>query len=387
MSGLLAGLIASTAFASRAGAAPLHYTRGSDSSGWLPFEIYHGKHVYLRAVMNGRDVTALLDSGASVVVVNAPSAARLGVRAAGSTTGIGVGGTGASGVAHHVEISLGRLKFDPRQAVVVDETEIDKRSGHSQDIALGGEIFQDAIVDIDFAHRRLAFRKPEGFKVPAGAQVLTLHKAGDVRAVDAEIEGRTARMLFDLGNGGAAYLHPRFWDRPDFLAGRRQSTVLAGGWTGASAQKLVMLKRLSVGAVTFQNLPVILRGSGDGGSSEVDGNIGLPVWSRFHLIVDFPHDRLILAPPVDVTTPFSVNHTGLSLRTSAKGLEIIHVAAMSPAEAAHLAVGDVITSVQDVAAGKAVPLSSEWTSAPAQTRYRISLSDGRIVNLTTARYF
>jgi hypothetical protein len=384
---LLVGFTAPETFATETMHSPMQYIGGSESSGWIPFEIYQGKHLYFPAIVNGHQVTALLDSGASLVVLNAPSAAVLGIRPEGSSDAIGVGGTGTSRVAHDVRITVGRLNIHAQQAVIVDETEVDKRIGHSQDIALGGEIFQKAVVDIDFEHKRLEILNPDGFKAPPHAQVLSLYAAGDVRAVDATVENRSARMLFDLGNGGAVYLHPRFWDRPDFLAGRRLSSGFSGGWTGASSQKIAMLRSLRIGSAAFENVPVILRNSATGGPDDIDGNIGLPVWSRFHLIVDFSHNRLILAPPVDLVTPFSVNHTGLALKQSGRGVEVVHVASGSPGEAAHLTAGDVITSVRDTASGENVPLSSNWTNAQVNINFLILLADGRVMQLTTAQYY
>ncbi|WP_236657184.1 pepsin/retropepsin-like aspartic protease family protein [Acidisarcina polymorpha] len=365
----------------------MQYMEGSESSGWIPFEVYQGKHLYFSAIVNGHHVTALLDSGASLVVVNESAAAGLGVLPEDTSTGIGVGGIGTSRVSHDVRITVGRLNVYAQQVVIVDESETDKRIGHSQDIALGGEIFQKAIVDIDFRHNRLEILNPDGFKLPAHAQVLPLYAAGDVRAVSATVEGRAAHMLFDLGNGGAVYLHPRFWDRPAFLAGRQLSSAFSGGWTGASSQKITMLRSLKIGSATFENLPAILRDSATGGLNDIDGNIGLPVWSRFHLIVDFPHNRLILVSSVDVVTPFSANHTGLSLRQNARGVEVVYVAPGSPGGAAHLKAGDVITSVRSAASGENIALSSNWTNAPLNTSFRILLADGKVIQLTTARYF
>lgn len=42
---------------------PLTFARGKTSSGWLPFEDVAGTRIFVRAVINGRPVLAMLDSG------------------------------------------------------------------------------------------------------------------------------------------------------------------------------------------------------------------------------------------------------------------------------------------------------------------------------------
>nr|GLK21609.1 hypothetical protein GCM10017606_24360 [Microbacterium terregens] len=361
------------------------YDGGADSSGWVPFDI-RANHIYLKAVVNGHEVPALLDSGASVIVINAPDAGRLGVAPSRTEIGVGVGGSTETGMARGVTVAVGKVRIKADEVAVADHTDFNNRMGEPSSITLGGEFFNQTVVDIDFGRRRLAFRKPDSFKTPPAAQSLSLLPAEGLRAIHASVEGRPATMLFDLGNGGTMYLHPRFWKNEPFMAGRRVATTYAGGFTGATPQKIAMVRNLRIEKVTFSDLPATLRDSSVGGPDDSDGNIGLPVWSRFHLVVDFGHDRLFLLPPVDKATPFAVDHVGVSVRAASDGRQIVFVAPGSPAEAAGLKTGEVIVAIADPA-GRAVPLASGWNVAPIGKLFRLKLSDGRSVELKADRYF
>jgi aspartyl protease family protein len=78
---------------------------------------------YINADVDGAPVRFLVDTGASVVVLSARDAARIGVskeRASGRSTIETVGGKAALSWANLNRISIGRLKVDHVRAAVVD---------------------------------------------------------------------------------------------------------------------------------------------------------------------------------------------------------------------------------------------------------------------------
>jgi membrane-associated protease RseP (regulator of RpoE activity) len=139
-------------------------------------------------------------------------------------------------------------------------------------------------------------------------------------------------------------------------------------------------------------LPVALEGrqSVAARSGRVDGNVGMPILSRFHLIVDFPDGRVLFAPPVDVDTAFDVNHTGLTLQPGDHGVKVLYVAPNSPAAAAGLKVNDVIVSVDGVSTS-ARPTDGRrknaWLNDAPGKILSLRLSDGESKTLILGRYF
>lgn len=382
--------LAEALFASPPSVSPLTFAKGASSSGWLAFELFAGTRIFIPIVVNGHPTIAMLDSGASATVLDRRFAASLGLESQGTLTGQGGGGATAYGVVHGVDLKLGDLALNGGTAVAIDLTAVERQIGHPMPVILGGELFRDAVVELDFQGHRLAFRDPASFQAPADARAVALTPSDENQAIVAMVEGRPARLLFDLGNGAALSLYPRFWEQPAFSAGRRTSTTMTGGVGGMAVEKLAMVTKLTLGGGTFQDLPAALESRGsslDARSGRLDGNLGMGVLSRFHLTIDFPHARVLFAPPIDAATPFEVNHAGLTLQPGAMGSKVLHVAPASPAAAAGLRTDDVIVSVDDARVGAQEPGTRGWLFGPVGKQLRLKLADGQVRLLTLAKYF
>ncbi len=365
------------------------FDRGNTSSGWLPFEYFGGTRIFVQAKINGHPVTAMLDSGASATVIDTRFLQVAGLRSDGAQNGDGAGGGGAYGTVTGVDLSLGHLTIRGSPAVAIDLAAVEKQLGHPLPVILGGAVFDKTVVDIDFARRRIAFRNAEGFRAAPGARISEITRVGEIRAIQARIEGRLATLLFDIGNGGALTLYPRFWNRPEFLKDRRLSTTLAGGWGKMREQKLAKVRDVTIGGVTLRTLPTTL----DDGSSKasrdenLDGNVGIRILSRFHLIVDFPHDRVLLDSGTDPSAPFPINRAGLTLQPSAVGTKVLYVAPQSPASVSGFAAGDEITAVRTDRDNPLNPGSGNWLTGPAGSTLTVRLADGSTRTLKLADYF
>ena len=367
----------------------LTFAHGAAWSGWLDFEYYGGTRIFVPVHINGRQVMVMLDSGASETVLDKRFAALIGLHAQGNMAGGGAGGGGAYGALNGVDVVIGALTLRGGAAVAVDLAAVERQLGHTLPVILGGDVFRDAVVDIDFQRHRIAFLDPKRFTPPPNAVVAPLTASDDNKAIKAMVEGRPATLLFDLGNGSALSLFPRFWDQPGFLTGRPLSTTMTGGWGGMSVQKLAIVRELSLGGVAFRHLPAVLErdNSQDARAGKLDGNVGIRVLSRFHLIIDYPQQKVFFDPPADVATPFDINHSGLTTEPEADGAKILYVAPKSPAAAAGLKIGDEIRSIDDEAGIKTKPFSNDWLSAPVGECWHIHLSDGQVRMMKMAEYF
>lgn len=368
-------------------ASPLTFAPGKTSSGWIAFDYYAGNRIFIPVTVNGREVMAMLDSGASSSVLDSAFVVEAGLLSVGEHAGEAVGGSTTYGVVDGVEIRIGDLTWANGSAVGIDLAAVSTQLGRPTPVILGGEMFTGAVVEIDFANRRIAFHDPATYAPPADAVSAALKPVFENRSIAVEIDGRRAEMLFDLGNGGTVTLFPRFWERDAFLEGKRRSTTFAGGAGGMSEMEIVRLETVGLGGVVLLDAPARLS-SGDTAADDrdlpLDGNLGMGVLSRFHLTVDFPHDRVLFAQPVD-QGPFRINRAGLTLRPDAAGPMVLHVARGSPTARAGLKGGDVIVAVEGV---ESAELSQGgWQSGPVGETVRLRLVDQREIALTLADYF
>lgn len=369
--------------------ATLSYADGAHSSGWIPFTLFDEVRMFFPATINGRQVEVMLDSGAEVTVLDKRFVTELGLVSAGDLTAQGAGGSGQYGIVQGVQIQLGALGISNSRTVGVDLAQIEKGVGHRLPIVLGGAVLDHTVIEIDYQNRRVAFHDPAHFDRPDGMQVHRLHDAGGNRAIDVLIEGRTARMVFDIGNAWPALLYPRFWQVDGFLKGRKVSTTMTGGFGGMHPAQISRVRELRIGDTAFKEVPVPLTAQRvmHAASAGLDGNLGMPVVSRFHVIIDFPQQQVLLGKPFNVDVAFRSNLVGLSMEVDHGKGRVTFLAAGSPAHTAGLKVGDIVTTIGEVGRDQGLPLAGAFAQARQGQRFAVRLEDGRQLQLEAAPYY
>ena len=136
----------------------------------------------------------------------------------------------------------------------------------------------------------------------AGVIRIPIHLEGGMPWVDATIDGRTVRLLLDLGGFDAVALIPRELDEIQVTwTGRSRTTFSAMGESARAREYL--LKDFRLGGIVFPEV----RGFEDllhGKQRAVarSGYLGLGILRRFRLIIDYPARKLVLIWP-DAATP------------------------------------------------------------------------------------
>jgi membrane-associated protease RseP (regulator of RpoE activity) len=108
---------------------------------------------------------------------------------------------------------------------------------------------------------------------------------------------------------------------------------------------------LRLGGIVEHNIPVSLSANTSGayGTGQFAGTIGETIYSRYHVFLDYPHNRIIFEPTPEAATPFKDGKTfGLTLIAAGDDLHtfiVTAVAANSPAAKANFQAKDEITAV------------------------------------------
>ncbi len=370
-------------------ASKVRFAGAATSSGWLQFEFFRDRRIFIPARVNGRDTTVLLDSGAQSTVLDSAFAATIGVQREGNITALGAGGTQEAALLPGVDIALGALELAGITAVAIDLESTAAGLGHPLPVILGKEILNDTVVEIDFERRRIAFHAPAHFQAPAGFQAVPVVGGADgIRQIGISVEGAPPVWAdFDLGNGSPLVLFPALWQQDGWLRDRLVAASLGGAVGGHREEQVTRLRSLGVGPFEFRDVPATLAPPGLTAldSTRTLGNLGLPVVTRFHTIIDYPHDRLLLKPASTFATPFARDRSGLAAMREGDALRIAFVAPGSPA-AGDWAVGDEIVAVDGTPVA-ALQDPFGWREAAAGTTVRLGLRDGRIRTLTLADYY
>lgn len=356
----------------------------------IPFELFRGNRIFLSGRVNGREVSMLLDSGASSSVIDRQAAQRLGLPEGRRTTTQGAGGRVESRVVEGVMLSAGPLTIRDASVLVIDLSEISRRIGRPIDAILGLEAFRAGIVDIDFAAGTIRFASAQGFAPPAGAARLPLTDRDGRRTIPVSINGGPSIQAdLDLGSNGTLVVSRDYWAGRSGLAELRFAPVLGGGVGGRVPKRLVTLPSVTLAGVTFTGVPAVLN-EGASDLPVTGANVGLELLQRFRAVFDYRGGALYLLPDrAAIARPLAKNRHGLGLELTGGRLRVSDVVAGSPAAAAGWRVGDEVIAVNGIAVDARFydRSDSRFGAMPAGTRLDLVRADGATLPVVLEDYF
>lgn len=355
----------------------------------IPFWFLQDSSVVIKASVGGTPAAVLIDTGAATTLVSARLADRLGWASGAGQMLRGNAGRAAARQGEPLTLQIGSNTLTTPTSVVLDLDLISSSMGLPIDIVIGRHLFDGTVVEVDFPGRRLAIgadlwtTRGSGLDLPIGRG-----QHGE-RVVQLSIEGRAPiAAVFDLGSSSALMLAPAYAGQVELLKGRRTSTAAIGGVDGVQISTAVVVDRLDFAGGAFRNLPAEVLPQWV--EPAIPANLGLPVLSRFRLVCDFAHDRVHLElPPALAKAPFARDHSGLGIAVHGDYLEVVHVAANSPAAAGAWRIGDVIISIdgQTISPDYITGELWAWRNWAPGRRVRLGLRSGGARDLTLADYY
>ena len=369
------------------------FASGAHATEWIDFDFFNDNQIFIPAQVNGSEVKVLLDSGAGISLIDSTLAKQINVEANGKLPISGVGGQATMQIASQIQIRLAGLTFRHIRAGVMDLSQVSEQVGRPMPFILGKEAFNEFIIDIDFAHHRIAFQDPAAFSAPSGAVRVALGRHEDRRSVPLSVEGRSPVSFdFDLGNNGGLIVYSAYRDAVHLLDGRPQSLGLSAGVGGLIKSKIATLKSISIAGIEIAAVPTEFPDAADNAvnSDRTAGNVGLLVFSRFRLLTDYPHDALWLIPNADhLHDPFLKDRSGLASMPAKDRLKVLMVAPGSPAEHAGFKEGAEILAVngKQIDAGYSGSELSHWAHQAPGTIVNLTLADGSVQQLTLQDYY
>jgi hypothetical protein len=251
-----------------------------------------GNRLFIPATVNGVRVNALLDSAAEMSLIDDHFARRLHVRYGTDQVVNGSGGQDKGRFAHGLSLAAAGITLRSTTALVLDLRDLSQRLvGRPVSVILGRELFDSARLRIDIGRGSLAVVPRT--RTPRGARVALTTERG-VETLPASIEGQPpVRAEFDLGNGSDVLVGKDYAERIGLLApGRIVGRGEGGGIGGRVSRDMVVLRTLSIGGRTFDNV----RAAIDPTAHSADLNVGTAILRHFVITTDFAQHALWLEP-------------------------------------------------------------------------------------------
>jgi hypothetical protein len=252
----------------------------------IPFRFTEGfVRVEVRIKSSSEPLSMLLDSGASVSVLNLDCARRLGLR---SGKPIAIRGVACDSRAFEIEPTSASLAGvnSGEITLAADMSHADELCTEPIDGLIGVEFFRNRVVQIDYARKclRLLTEAPPS----SSHSRLPIRIINDVACAGVGVNGSSQRWArIDTGCNDA--LH---WVVPK-RARIAKPRGLSLGFV--SDKRETALARVAIGKQTLESVPTVLHGQAlfDGEA----GLIGNELLSRFTVTLDWPGRSLILEGP------------------------------------------------------------------------------------------
>lgn len=345
----------------------------------VPFDFVDG-HVFVHALVDGRRVRLLVDSGGSNVLLPNVAAA-VGARTA-------AGAAGDMSPARVKRLNLGGVVFERQAFTTLDLAAFLQRAEGADDIGgvLGAEIFRRVVVSLDYTRLRATLHDPDHYRPKGGAATLPLVAPFKTPRVEGRIDGTPGVFRVDTGSRGSLTLNPSFAaahgfaDRPHGIA-----AVIGASVTGPVHASVWRAAALTLGDIDVAGpiTAVLTRNGGVLTESDAAGNIGNGILRRFNVVFDLPHRSLHLERNAAFAAPDVYDRAGLWIERSERGLAIVDVVQDGPAAGAGLAPGDVIVAIDGarVAATSLAAVRDKLRGPPGRT-IRLTLESGASKVLT-----
>jgi hypothetical protein len=178
--------------------------------------------------------------------------------------------------------------------------------GRSVDGFLGSNVFQNYVVEIDYANQVLRLHNPATFSYSGSGQRLPLQFLWDnIPSVHAEVVAQDGTViqgtfLVDSGATTAVWLTKAFSDAHPELTSAQETVevpnVLAVGGELSARLGRVQAVRLGGFLVSMPLTQFSQNTSGIFAAPDVAGTIGAQTLRQFTVIFDYPHREMILEP-------------------------------------------------------------------------------------------
>ncbi len=357
---------------------------------WVPFDLTPGNQIRFAMRIDGRAVTAILDTGVSYTLLakTSPAIQPRKVVAGGSATAIG--GSVALQWMPTRTLAIGGVTRTGGGVTVADLPAIATGSADSVDLLVGRDLLAPYALDIDYAARR--FRLLRSGRMPFVGQTapLTVSAARLVYESRAMLGGHVlAPLVVDTGDGSSITVTQAGWTAAR-LTRLPTTTTIAFGLAGPAVSGLAIVPAIRLGQLTARTVEVRIEPPG-GFSQSIGtaGRIGSGFLQAYRVLLDPGAGRMILAPGGGAETAPLRSTSGLLVAVERDRLKILHVMRGGPAAAAGWKAGDTICRIDGVAipADYATNPIAAWAVGTPGRVVRLATCDGAMRPLTLRNFY
>ena len=278
---------------------------GDQPTPWLPV-VGEGVLLEVEVRVNGREVRAVIDSGAQFSAIDSALAQHLQLPRTTALPFLAYGVSGAPSVTHTValDLALPGLAAPGLRAATLDIQELSGITGRDFALLIGRDLLSRAVMEVDMSQRRLRLLPPETYTPPRDALMIPLQMRQGAPMAEVRIEdGQPIQVLIDTGANSVLALSSDAAQRAGLLAAERElGAARSVGLGGVALNRRVRVKRLRIGSLSLQGVPVLVYEAAHHAPAP-EGLLGSGFLRRYRYALDLPGRRLSLTPPTPMIVP------------------------------------------------------------------------------------
>lgn len=297
-------------------------------SATIPFTLVNNL-IVVSGEINGKKLSFLVDTGiAKTILFNLKftDSLKLNHIEKIQLRGLGVGKTiTALKSKNNVMRFKGIADFNHMVFLIVDNMfELSAKMGMDINGIVGGDLFQDFIVKIDYTKKKLIFYNPDTYTYKAckKCETFPLDFYNNKPFIDVYVENHLgeehkAKLLIDSGGGDALWLFEN--THPKILVSKKYfRDYLGKGLNGDIYGKRSKLEKLRIGRFVFEDVSVSYPDSTSivtvHKNKARNGTLGAEMLKRFQVIFDYPNQQITLRKNFKYyNAPFLYNKSGIEI--------------------------------------------------------------------------
>jgi hypothetical protein len=329
----------------------------------IPLQL-HRNLLVISARLNGcGPYNFLLDTGVGLSIITSPALAdSLHLRHGPQFRVVGAGGTDTGLLAYQtdsVQVTLPGV-VAPHMSWLVLSDDVLNLSGYLGvpiHGILGSEVFNSFVVTLRPDKGELTLSSPTNYRTPKGRSwatiPLSLERGKAYFTAPVQLnESLTLPLKLVLDTGASHALSLELDSDPRLVGpAQRLPTDLGRGLTGIVEGYLGRVTALQLGRF---RLPYVLTSYPNASDVHLridvprNGNVGYELLKRFRLVIDYPHQRMLLRPNTHFREAFEHDMSGLDLLATGSDLRrflVVRIIPDSPAAAAGIEINEELISV------------------------------------------
>lgn len=294
----------------------------------VPFRLVNNMMV-IRAKINGKELSFLVDTGVKkTVLFNVQVTDSLLLKNVETLKLRGLGeGAQINAISSNGNLfNCGGIVNPGLSLFMITDNLFDLSAKMGIDIhgIIGGDLFDDFIVKINYASQKLTFYDPDDFSYPKckTCESFPLDFYGSKPYIDVYVTNQAGvehkvKLLIDSGGGDSLWLFP-YSDPNIYVPEKNFDDYLGKGLSGDIYGKRAKLKEIRIGNFRITDANVSYPDSTSmvtmHSNKERNGTLGAGILKRFHVIMDYPGRRITLKKNNRFyNEPFLYNKSGIEI--------------------------------------------------------------------------